>query len=69
MVNKELFGSIERVEGRAYGILLVELATHLIDVSEARWLQHLAALCLQPVVDTRPSFADLVNELIQMVKV
>jgi serine/threonine protein kinase len=60
----ELHAKIERVEVRAYGILLQELAARVRDGREGpQLLGQLAGDCLGPTVGQRPAFAEVVRRL------
>lgn len=56
-----LAGALERIEVRAFGILLGEWLAHCA-TADAR-LQALQARCVQPQVSARPSFAEVVMGL------
>ncbi|WP_405566877.1 leucine-rich repeat-containing protein kinase family protein [Polaribacter sp. Asnod6-C07] len=66
--NSQISKKIERVEVRAFGCLLEDLL-NLVDKSEIDQnlypkLKNLTELCLQPEVDKRPIFSDILEKLI-----
>lgn len=57
--GQPLSAALERIEVRAFGILLGEWLAHC-DTDDAR-LQTLQSQCIQPQVSARPSFAEIVE--------
>jgi serine/threonine protein kinase len=56
-------GRWRRIEVRAFGVLLAELAARCDDEAAAATLRALAGDCVQPVTASRPSMADVAGAL------